>query len=115
MIPMTKIGEDMINLIIDILEDKEFDEASYNNLDSDEKTLFKNIIKKCDLGHYIDLNNLKNDEIDRLKNDFEVQMGLIGAGNDNPLIKKKLKEIISQMIGRGIMTKTQASDILLNL
>jgi hypothetical protein len=104
-------------MVEDILHKKKFSEAKFNKLSDDEKLMYKVMIRKARVAGDMDvrLDQLGTPSIDKLKNEFEVINGQIAAGNNNPTLLKRAKEIVQEFINKKIITKAQGVEILMNM
>lgn len=111
------ISDKLIKMINDILDNKKFDENDFNKLDENDKIIYKMIIKKCGVANIIDvrLDRLISSELNNLKNDFDVLMGQIGAGNDSQRIKDNAKKMVNQMIDKKMISNNQGLKLLMQL
>lgn len=116
-IKLTDISDKFKSMVQDILNKSKFSEAKFNKLSDDEKLMYKLMIKKARVAGDIDvrLDTLGTPSIDKLKNEWEVINGQIMAGNNNPALSKRAKEIIQEFINKKIITKSQGVEILMNL
>jgi hypothetical protein len=104
-------------MVQDILHKKKFSEAKFNKLSDDEKLMYKVMIKKARVAGDIDvrLDQLGTPTIEKLKNEWDVVMGQISAGNDNPTLRKRAKELIQSFIDKKMITKAEGVNLLMNL
>ena len=111
------ISDNLIKMIDNILDSKEFNENEFDDLDNDEKLIYKMIIKKCNIAGKINvrLDRLNTDEVEKLKNDFNVVIGEIEAGNNNPKLLTDAKKMINEMLNKKMISNNQALNLLRNL
>lgn len=114
---MQDITDQMINMIDDILEKKPFDEDNFDLLNNNEKLLYKMIVKKCNIAGLLNirLDRLNTNELQKIKDDFNVCMGELDAGNDSPKLIKQAKELINEMLDKKMISNNQALNYLRNL
>lgn len=116
-IPATKISDHFKNMVNDILNNKKYSEAKFNKLNDDEKLLYKQMLKKSRLYADLDvrMDSLGTPSIDKLKNEFQVVMGQIEAGNNNPTLLKRAKELIQEFINKKVITKAEGVSMLMQI
>lgn len=114
---MQDISDQMIDMIDDILEKKPFNEDKFDLLNNDEKLLYKMIVKKCNIAGILNirLDRLNTDELQKIKDDFNVVMGQLEAGNDSPKLIIRAKELINEMLDKKMISNNQALNYLRNL
>ncbi|MFN9111975.1 MAG: hypothetical protein ACK5XN_18070, partial [Bacteroidota bacterium] len=61
------------------------------------------------------MDSLGTPSIDKLKNEFQVVMGQIEAGNNNPTLLKRAKELIQEFINKKVITKAQGVSMLMDI
>lgn len=111
------ISDDIFDMIVDIIDESKFDEDKYDALNDHDKLLYKMIVKKCNLAGDLNirLDRLNNDDIEKLKEDFNVVMGQLESGNDNPELNKKAKALINEMLSKKVISNNQALNLLKDL
>jgi hypothetical protein len=116
-IKLTQISDKFKGMVDDILHNKKFSEAKFNKLSDDEKLMYKIMVKKARVAGDIDvrLDSLGTPSVDKLKNEWEIVHGEILAGNNNPNLLKRAKEIIQLFIDKRMITKAQGVNLLMNL
>ena len=73
----------------------------FSTLDINEKGLYDSLIYMAGLQKEVD--NTFHDTKNQLKNRLELLEGEIGAGNNNPKLKKELLYLLSKMVKTGMV------------
>jgi hypothetical protein len=80
-------------------------------LNEKEKTILNQFLSICRIKDIV----LNRDELENFNKDFDILLGEIEAGNDNPQIKSKLKSMIHTAMKLGRISKNEGFEILLKL
>jgi hypothetical protein len=95
-----EISNDFKNLLYKTIKEKKIDVAQYFRLSSDERNVYKTLIKRAGLTNMLDEafgNDGYNEDIGEAKEAmerFELVKGQILAGNNNPAIVKELVQLL---------------------
>ena len=103
------ISNGVKEIIDDIINDK-FEKRLYEKLDMNEKRLVKRIVDSLKLD--IDTSSKEEEEYQR---QYEVVLGQFQAGNNNPLIKNKLKQYLVESMESGMIPRREAFKLLFEL
>ena len=97
------------NFLLNALDNSSIDTKMFNLLSSEEKDLFKQMTRLCQVHFESDNNDpLFQDKLKR----FEILKGEIIAGNDNRQLLKELKQYIKDFMADGVITKTAGYNLL---
>jgi len=100
--PDIKISEDFVNILMKILKEGQPTTTELKTLDDKERNMYDALLHKAHL--HKELPNTTDQSIPQLKHRLELVSGEIVAGNDNPVLKKELGHIISQMVSMRIIS-----------
>lgn len=116
-IKLTSVSDKYIDMVMDIVQGKKFNERKFNSLSEDEKYLYQVMLKKAKLAGDVDvrLDQLNSSTIDKLKNEWEVTFGEINSGNNSKALIKRAKELINIFIDKRMISKSEGLKILTNL
>jgi hypothetical protein len=103
------ISNDIKEIINDIIDDK-FEKRLYEKLNVNDKRLVKRIVDSLKLD--IDTSSKEDDEYAR---QFDVVLGEWKAGNNNDMIKNKLKQYIMESMESGMLPRREAFKLLFEL
>ena len=103
----------MINYLFDT---GEIDYQSGQKLTSNEKDIFNKLIVKSGLNLQLkfDMLKMEEDESDVI-NEFNILKGEILAGNDNPKIKKDIKDVLQKLVRLNKISQLNAEQIIIDL
>lgn len=116
-IKLTPVSDKFIDMVMDILQGKKFSDRKFSLLTEDEKYLYKIMLKKAQLAGDLDvrLDKLTSSSVDKLKNDWELVIGEINAGNDSPQLIKRAKELVKMFMDKRMISKTEGLNMLMNI
>jgi hypothetical protein len=103
------VSNDVKNMILDIVNDQ-YNANLFNKMNQDDQRIISNFVRV-----------LKIPDIDMSEFDagyqlhYEVLLGEINSGNNNPAIKRELKEYILRAITEGLIPKSQGLTKLFEL
>jgi hypothetical protein len=103
------ISNDIKEIINDIIEDK-FEKRLYEKLNINDKRLVKRIVDSLKLD--IDTSSKEDEEYAR---QFDVVLGEWKSGNNNDMIKAKLKQYIMESMESGMLPRREAFKLLFEL
>jgi hypothetical protein len=105
-----RISQNLSDIIQDILN-KNLDERLLKTLNEKEKTILNQFLSICRIKDIV----LNRDELENFNKNFDILLGEISAGNDNPQIKQKLKEYLHIGMKLGRISKSEGFEILLKI
>jgi hypothetical protein len=103
------ISNDVRSVIEDIINDK-FEKRLFDKLETNEKRLIKRLITALKID--IDISSKEEDEY---RQQFDILLGELRAGNTNPDIKNKLKQYVVESMNSGMLTRREAFQLLYEL
>jgi hypothetical protein len=103
------VSNDIKEIINDIIEDK-FEKRLYEKLNINDKRLVKRIVDSLKLD--IDLHSKEDEEYAR---QFDVVLGEWKGGNNNDMIKAKLKQYIMESMESGLLPRRECFKLLFEL
>jgi len=110
-----KISSDFKNILMDILERQKFNERIFNLLDDSETEIILTLLKLAGLTKVLKIGHLENVSTKELMNEYDVICGEIHAGNDNPELIKRAKQLIAIMIKMGKISRQAGLEMILCL
>lgn len=108
-IKVQRITDDTKGVINDIIEDK-FEKRLFEKLSEDEKRIVKRFVQVFNLD--LDVTDKIDEEY---KKQFEIVLGQFQSGNNNPAIKTKLKQYITESMESGFLPRRQCFKLLFEL
>ena len=102
-----KISNHLASLIIKLLEGGTVSKNDLRSLSEKEVMIYDNLIRRSQL--HKELDNSWDETAIKMKKRFEILEGEYYAGNDNPLIKQELHELLFKMGNAKIITPHEAS------
>lgn len=115
--PNIEVSDEFVNLIMKIFDGEKIAYKHLENLNKNEKELFKLLMYISGLHKdkiSDDFINLKSIE-EKLKEKFQLLEGEILAGNNNPLLLKDMKETLNKMVSINLISLKNATDYYKNI
>ena len=106
---ITKISDDLKDVLMDIIIDK-FNSKLFNLLKSNEKLL----VKRFCTAFKFNL-NLKDDEIDKFNESFQILLGEYSAGSTSPEVKRNLLKYVRIAIAQNLIRFNDGLALLISL
>jgi hypothetical protein len=100
-VPNTSVSDKFVSIIMNLLKGQKPSLKDFSSLDLNEKGLYDSLIYMAGLQKEVD--NTFHDTKNHLKNRLELIEGEIGAGNNNPKLKKELLYLLSKMVKTGMV------------
>ena len=104
-----RISKNLLSIIEDIL-DGHFDERVVKLLSPDELSVLDIFIRISKYPIVLDKEELRN-----FQKDFDILLGEVQSGNDNPKVKNELKRHVLYAMKHNRMKKSEGLDLLLML
>ena len=82
-----------------------------NNLKPDEKKLLDTLLHVCGIKSSAN-SSKKDDVVNELKNQLKLAEGQLRAGNNNPLVKEELKDILKKLTLYNCVSLQNSKDYL---
>jgi len=96
-----QVSDKFVSIIMNLLKGKKPSLKDFNQLDLSEKGIYDSLIYIAGLGKEVDNNFSETKQ--HLKNRLELVEGEIGAGNNNPALKKELHGLLGKMTHTGMI------------
>jgi hypothetical protein len=100
-IPNTRVSDKFSDIVLGLLQDRQPTVSDFKALDLNEKALYDSLIRVAGLHKMIE-NNFDETK-HQMKNRLELLEGEIGAGNNNPAIKKEMHGLVNKMAACGMV------------
>ena len=100
-VPNTTVSDKFVSIIMNLLKGQKPSLKDFSTLDINEKGIYDSLIYMAGLQKEVD--NTFHDTKNNLKNRLELLEGEIGAGNNNPKLKKELLYLLSKMVKTGMV------------
>jgi hypothetical protein len=108
-----KIDDNYKQFIMDVLDTNKVNKRHHETLTSEEKNHFAKIARGAKITNTLNFNPEEEDDEDYKR--FELLIGEINAGNDNPKMIAEVKRLLKKYVENGRISKLKATDILLEL
>lgn len=108
-----KIDDNYKQFIMDVLDTNKVNKRHHETLTSEEKNHFAKIARGAKITNTLNFNPEEEDGEDYKR--FELLIGEINAGNDNPKMIVEVKRLLKKYVENGKISKLKATDILLEL
>lgn len=99
--PKRVVGGSVGAIVRDIADGKAPQEKHMRQIDDDEREYLSGLIKTCNIAIPNGVKTEKKTPKQKANNEFEILKGQVLAGNDNPEIIKKFKNMLKKMVQSG--------------
>lgn len=100
----TKVSDQFVKIIMDIYDNKEPKQKDLHNLNRDEKALFDKLMFQSKLHKKYNVDTI-DDTSKELKNQLEIIVGEIEAGNNGQLILNDLYKCVNSLVNIGAISR----------
>ena len=112
-LPNIRVSDDFVKIIINIYNNNTTDfKNDFNKLDENEQELINLLFFISGLNKEKNIDIKRNDKVNKLKERLILVESQIKAGNNNPVVKKELNEIVNKLYLFGAISYNQAKDYL---
>jgi hypothetical protein len=114
-LPNVKVSDALADIIINMCKKIHPTKQALDNLNSSERQLFDILLYVSGLGKHIGkgvIENKKDANIKDLKKRFKIVEAQIQAGNNNPVVKAELKEIINKLVLYNVISQNNGKKYL---
>jgi hypothetical protein len=110
-LPNVKVSDNFVDIIFGMTKNKQPSKEVINSLSTDERHLLDTLLYICGIKS-ASVSSNKDDIIKELKNKLRLAEGQIKAGNDNPVVKEELKDIIKKLYLYNVVSLKNSKDYL---
>jgi hypothetical protein len=110
-LPNVKVSDNFVDIIFGMTKNKQPSKETINSLSTDERHLLDTLLYICGIKS-ASVSSNKDDIIKELKNKLRLAEGQIKAGNDNPVVKEELKDIIKKLYLYNVVSLKNSKDYL---
>lgn len=100
-LPNVQVSEKFVSIIMNLLRGQKPTLKDFSQLDINEKGIYDSLIQIA--GLHKDIDNTFGESKQHLKKRLELVEGEIGAGNNNPALKKELHGLLGKMAHSGMI------------
>jgi phosphotransferase system IIB component len=110
-LPNVKVSDNFVDIIFSMTKNKQPSKETINNLSTDEQHLLDTLLYISGIKS-ASVSSNKDDIIKELKDKLRLAEGQIKAGNDNPLVKEELKDIIKKLYLYNVVSLKNSKEYL---
>ena len=103
-----KVSDNFVDVILQMSKNSK---PNINNLKQDEKQLLDTLLHICGIKSSAN-SSKKDDVVNELKNQLKLAEGQLRAGNNNPLVKEELKDILKKLTLYNCVSLQNSKDYL---
>lgn len=114
-LPIERVSDDFVKLIMMTYETGAEEDKlikNINKLEENERDLLNLILEISGLNKKNNIDGKKNDNVKKLKDRLNLVQSQIMAGNNNPEVKKELKEIVNKLYLYGAITLNNSKEYI---
>ena len=101
-IPKTEISNQFGELVLKLPKEG-LNQAIFNSLSNKEKILFENVARYCDINKQIGFSSFLSDELKEKLKRYNILIGEVEAGQNNPEVFKELKQLIKDLMIHNVL------------
>ena len=110
-LPNVKVSDNFVDIFFSMTKNKQPSKETINNLSTDEQHLLDTLLYISGIKS-ASVSSNKDDIIKELKEKLRLAEGQIKAGNDNPLVKEELKDIIKKLYLYNVVSLKNSKEYL---
>jgi hypothetical protein len=110
-LPNVKVSDNFVDIIFSMTKNKQPSKETISTLSTDEQHLLDTLLYISGIKSS-SISNNKDDIIKELKNKLRLAEGQIKAGNDNPVVKEELKDIIKKLYLYNVVSLKNSKEYL---
>ena len=110
-LPNVKVSDNFVDIIFSMTKNKQPSKETISTLSTDEQHLLDTLLYISGIKSSSVSNN-KDDIIKELKNKLRLAEGQIKAGNNNPIVKEELKDIIKKLYLYNVVSLKNSKEYL---
>ena len=107
---LVKVSDKFVKIIMDLSKGKNIHYREIEELPRTEQLLYDHLIAVAKLHKKLD--HRIDSSVKELKNRYEILVGEIESGNDNPELIKELKIVVNKLVSLKVFTQNQANSFL---
>ena len=108
------IGDDFKNLLLDYKDHKKFNITSYHELSVPQKNIFNLLLQQSGMDDILGI-RIKDEEMPKLIDRYEILRGQVLAGNDALEVRKELRNVVLKLVRLNKLPMKQSYELLLEL
>ena len=110
-LPNVKVSDNFVDIVFGLTKNEHPSEDILHNLSTDERHLLDTLLYISGIKSSSVVSN-KDDIIQELKNKLRLAEGEIKAGNNNPVVKEELKDILKKLYLYNVISLKNSKDYL---
>jgi hypothetical protein len=110
----TIIGEKVQTLLLDYKDHNKFNITAYNELSKEQKEIINLLLYKSGMDDTLGI-RIKEEELPKLIDRYELLRGQILAGQDSLEVRKELRNVVLKLVKLNKLPLKQSYDLLLEL
>ena len=110
-LPNVKVSDNFVDIVFGLTKNEHPSEDILHNLSTDERHLLDTLLYISGIKSSSVVSN-KDDLIKELKNKLRLAEGEIKAGNNNPVVKEELKDILKKLYLYNVISLKNSKDYL---
>jgi len=108
------IGDGIKNILLDYKDHQKFNINAYQDLGKDQKLIFNMLLQKTGMDDMLGI-RIKEEELPKLIDRYELLRGQILAGNDSIEVRKEIRNVVLKLVKLNKLPMRQSYDLLLEL
>lgn len=108
------ISNEFKDILLDYRDTGKFNVNGYQKLPDHDKKLFNDLLQKTGMDDTLGI-RIRDDEMIKLIDRYELLSGQVQAGNDSLELRKELKQVVLKLVKLGRLPLKQSYELLLEL
>ena len=108
------VGDKVKDILLDYKDHGKFNISLYNELEKEQKLILDQLLKQSGMDDHLGI-RIKDDELPRLIDRYELLRGQVLSGNDAMEIRKELRNVVLRLVKLNKLPMKQSYELLLEL
>lgn len=108
------VGDKVKDILLDYKDHGKFNISLYNELEKEQKLILDQLLKQSGMDDHLGI-RIKDDELPRLIDRYELLRGQVLSGNDALEIRKELRNVVLRLVKLNKLPMKQSYELLLEL
>lgn len=108
------VGDKVKEILLDYKDHGKFNISLYNELEKEQKLILDQLLKQSGMDDTLGI-RIKEEELPRLIDRYELLRGQVNAGNDALEVRRELKRVVLRLVQLGKLPPKKSHELLLEL
>ena len=108
------VGDKVKDILLDYKDHGKFNISLYNELEKEQKLILDQLLKQSGMDDHLGI-RIKDEELPRLIDRYELLRGQVLSGNDAMEVRKELRNVVLRLVKLNKLPMKQSYELLLEL